>query len=128
MSHQFEVSVGKTVTLRTAGKYCEQDIEVVGKLFNSGGSLGSLIGGGNGARPEHVFRGKLYFDKDAEVREGTFTITPEITAQDDLLARLAKAVRYKAAGNLDLDPELTEQDALISDILTALARKLPSTT
>lgn len=126
MSHQFEVSVGKTLTLRTAGKYCEEDIEVE-CVFAGGNWQGSLVGT-NWANDEQVFYGRIFFDRKGEAHVGTFTIDPELTEQYTLLAKLAKAVRYKAAGNIDLDPELTEQDALISDILTTLARKLPSKT
>lgn len=79
-------------------------------------------------KADQVFLGSEFTSSSGLKQAGTFTITPEITAQDDLLARLAKAVRYKAAGNLDLDLEMEAQDALLSDILTTLARKLPSKT
>lgn len=129
MSYQFEAPVGKTLTLRTAGKYCDEDIVVEG-VFVVNNWVGSLLPGyqSSWAYEKEVFDGKIFFDRKGELHIGTFTITPEITAQDTLLAKLAKAVRYKAAGNIDLDPELTEQDALISNILTTLARKLPSKT
>lgn len=58
------------------------------------------------ASDDDVFLGKEYIDGSGQKQSGSFTIEDELTEQDDLISRIANALKGKAAGSLPSQPEI----------------------
>ena len=54
---------------------------------------------------EKVFDGVTFHGADGNVKTGTFTISNELSAQDDLIARIRQALQGKAAGGGSTEPD-----------------------
>jgi len=58
--------------------------------------------------PEKMLEGETALGADGEVKTGTFTIQPELTEQDALIAQIQTALQGKAAGSGGGKPEQTK--------------------
>lgn len=103
-------------TLRTAGKYCEEDILV--KVPSSGGGV-SLPQLSNEGGPEDLVEGKELINSSGNIVVGTnpyekVATDSEVQHQADLLSQAIEALKEKAVPEENLDEELSTQELLIS--------------
>lgn len=88
-----EMSGESTKTLKTSGKYCEDDITV--NYTPSGAKLPELTNEGTAA---DLMEGKQLINGKGEAVNGSFTLANEMTEQSALIAQIKAALAGKAAG------------------------------
>lgn len=68
------------------------------------------------ASDDEVFLGKEYIDESGQKRSGSFTIEDELTEQDDLISRIANALKNKSSANAPGSLPTLENPAAVADV------------
>lgn len=77
----------------------------VSKVKYSGNTLIDLTN--DNVSPDRVFEGVTFHGADGESKTGTFTLTQEMSDQDDLIAQIKSALKGKASGGGSSDVEVS---------------------
>lgn len=114
-----ELSEKGTKTIKTSGKYCEDDITVD---YTGGVELPALTNEGAAA---DLMEGKQLISSEGEAVTGSFTLRTEMNDQSALIARIKSALAGKVAGGGGEQPNERDKYQRVEYITSAVEETFP---